>query len=66
MLAAVWEASSGEQETHHGHVDDNAVALADAEALQCSCKRGGLLQERTVREVCNRVGDRAVVDDRVL
>ena len=51
---------------HHGHVDDDAVALADPMRRQHAGELGDLVAQLSVGEGLDGVGDRAVVDQRRL
>ena len=51
---------------YHRHVDDDPVALADAEALQNAGKLRDLVAQFAVGVLADGVGDRAVIDQRGL
>ena len=64
------EAGAGEHgdrgERHHRQVDDDAVALAHAEAAQHAREARDLVEQLGVGQRRDRPGDRGVVDDRGL
>jgi hypothetical protein len=51
---------------HHRHVEDDAVALGDAEVLQDRGERLHFAQKLRISDDALRAGDRRVVDDRRL
>ena len=51
---------------HHRHVDDDAVALADAQVLQHAAQRRHLVAQLGVGVGARGLGDGAVVDQRLL
>ena len=50
----------------HGHINDHAIAFSDAQAGQRSGKYGYLVAQFAISKGFNRVGDRAIVDQRGL